>query len=522
MNAVRVILSRALLLFAVVCTGAVAQTGLTPRSEGQHMPDRGDGTFLNPVLAGDHPDPSVLKVNDEYYMTFSSMDQYPGLTLWRSRDLVNWQPIGPALTAFLGSVWAPDLIRHNGRYYIYFPARTPSYRSTHVVWADDIRGPWSAPTDLKVPLIDPGHIVGEDGARYLFFNDGWRVRLTDDGLATNGPLEKVYEGWKYPEAWDVESYSLEGPKLLRHGEYFHLITAVGGTAGPPTGHMVISSRSRSIHGPWEHSPYNPLIRTVSRDERWWSKGHATPVEGPAGGWYAMYHAYENGYWTLGRQTLLEPMRWTADGWFVRAGADVSAPLPMPVNGRAVPHGMRLSDDFSAPQPGPQWSFYQGNGADSGRIVCGGGTLRMQGRGRSPADCSPFTVTPGEKAYRCEVEAEIDSGAQGGLLLFYSKRLYAGLGFNDTGFVLHRYGTERAIPKPSGVRRRLHLRLTNDRHILTLHYSTDGGTWVKFGTQMEVSGYHHNVAYDFLSLRPALYAAGSGTVRFRNFRYQALP
>ena len=67
-----------------------------------------------------------------------------------------------------------------------------------------------------------------------------------------------------------------------------------------------------------------------------------------------------------------------------------------------------------------------------------------------------------------------------------------------------------------------LRLTNDRHIVTIHYSADGKTWTLFGTRMEVSGYHHNVAYDFLSLRPALYAAGSGEVRFRNFKYRALP
>ena len=92
-----------------------------------------------------------------------------------------------------------------------------------------------------------------------------------------------------------------------------MITAVGGTAGPPTGHMVIAARSRSIHGPWEHCPHNPIVRTPSADEPWWSRGHASLVEGPAGDWWMVYHAYENGYRTLGRQTLLEPMEWTADG-----------------------------------------------------------------------------------------------------------------------------------------------------------------------------------------------------------------
>ncbi len=82
--------------------------------EGQRKADLGNGTFLNPIMAGDHPDPSILKDGDDYYMTFSSFDAYPGLVIWHSRDLVNWQPIGPTLFKNVGSVWAPDLVKHNG------------------------------------------------------------------------------------------------------------------------------------------------------------------------------------------------------------------------------------------------------------------------------------------------------------------------------------------------------------------------------------------------------------------------
>src|SRR5262245_10125226 len=125
--------------------------------EGQRKGDLGDGTFVNPVLAGDHPDPSILKDGDDYYMTFSSFDAYPGVVLWHSRDLVNWAPLAPALTTPIGSVWACDLIKHAGRYYIYIPARRPDYRSIYVIHAGDIRGPWSEPIDLALPNhIDPG------------------------------------------------------------------------------------------------------------------------------------------------------------------------------------------------------------------------------------------------------------------------------------------------------------------------------------------------------------------------------
>jgi hypothetical protein len=86
--------------------------------DNQRIADRGDGTFLNPIFAGDCPDPSILRDGNVYYLTFSTFDAYPGLMIWRSYDLVNWEPVGPALTTPIGSVWAPDLIKHGDRYYI--------------------------------------------------------------------------------------------------------------------------------------------------------------------------------------------------------------------------------------------------------------------------------------------------------------------------------------------------------------------------------------------------------------------
>ena len=112
-------------------------------------------------------------------------------------------------------------------------------------------------------------------------------------------------------------------------------------------------------------------------------------------------------------------------------------------------------------------------------------------------------------------------ASAGLLLFYSRRLYAGLGFSSKSLIMHSYGLDRPGVKPAHLGQTLHIRLRNDRHIVTMHYSVDGRTWERFDRGIEVSGYHHNVAYDFLSLRPAIYAAGSGEVRFRSFRYRAL-
>ena len=117
--------------------------------------------------------------------------------------------------------------------------------------------------------------------------------------------------------------------------------------------------------------------------------------------------------------------------------------------------------------------------------------------------------------------DLADGAIGGLLLFYNKRMYCGLGFSDTQLIRHRTGLDGPRRKPDGIGKRLLIRWENNRHIVTFWTSTDGALWSKFDTQMEVSGYHHNTAYDFLSLRPGLYASGQGSVRFRDFRYEAL-
>lgn len=304
--------------------------------------------------------------------------------------------------------------------------------------------------------------------------------------------------------------------MLRRGDWFYMLTAVGGTAGPPTGHMVIAARSRSIHGPWEHAPNNPQVRTVDRAEAWWSRGHASLVEGPTDeDWYLIYHGYENGYWTLGRQCLLEPVRWRADGWFEAVGGDLSRPLPIPRGGHAVRHGFALSDDFSGNALRPHWGFFRPGPDAYDRVRVAGNTLSLAAHGQQPRDSSPLCFVAGDLRYRVEIEVERDPGCRAGLLLFYNDRLYAGMGFDEAGMIMHRYGEERrhAGDIPAGTRR-LWLRLENDRHLVTGHYSLDGRRWRKFAVQMEVSGYHHNTAYDFLSLRPALYSAGEGAAHFR--------
>ncbi|MEL0251338.1 MAG: family 43 glycosylhydrolase, partial [Novosphingobium sp.] len=130
---------------------APASRAISSRPRGfdnQRIADLGDGTFLNPVLSGDRPDPAILKDGKDYYLTFSSFESYPGLLIWHSRDLVNWQPRKPALHRNIGSVWAVSLEKHKGRYFLYIPVKASPTNEIYVIHADHIEGPWSDPIPL--------------------------------------------------------------------------------------------------------------------------------------------------------------------------------------------------------------------------------------------------------------------------------------------------------------------------------------------------------------------------------------
>ena len=497
--------------------------------EGQRKADLGNDRYLNPIMTGDHPDPTILRDGDDYYMTFSGFKSDPALIIWHSRDLVNWTPLKPALTRPIGSVFAVDLCKYNGRYYIYIPI-IPSEVSTglngasgiYVIHADDINGPWSAPISLNISgYIDPAHVVGEDGRRYLFLSGISRVRLNDDGLATDGKIEHVYDGWKFPDTWVVEAVALEGPKLFRSGEYFYLVSAQGGTSGPPTGHMVIVARSKSVDGPWQNCPRGPIVRTQSSKDAWWSRGHATFVQGPAADWWMVYHGYENGFRTLGRQVLMEPVEWTTDDWPRAMGGDLSTSIPKPRGGTAGLHGFPLSDDFRENRFGRQWTFYNPAKDENTRVVFAEESMVLTSKGQSPADCSPVTCVVGDHAYEASVDVELRGGAEGGLLLFYNRNCYLGMGIDGSKLTTYAGGQVSFWQENAPKSNRLHLRIQNDHHIVTFFYSEDGVTWSRHGIRFETSGYNTNTLGDLLSLRPGLFAARSGTVRFRNFKYRAM-
>jgi xylan 1,4-beta-xylosidase len=469
--------------------------------------------FQNPLFAGDYADPTILRVGADFYMTHTSYSYAPGLVVWHSRDLVNWEPLSNALNETHGEIWAPDLVEHEGHYFIYFPMG-----GIFVVHAEHPRGPWSVPIDLKINDIDPGHVIGPDGKRYLYTAGGHVIELSADGLSTIGERKKVYDGWFFPKGWNTEGFWLESPKLTKRGEYYYLVCAEGGTAGPPTSHMAVVARSKSPLGPWENSPHNPLIHTYTADEDWWSVGHGTLISTPDDRWYFVYHGYRKDYQTLGRNTLMEPVEWTNDGWpHAPLGARRSEPMAAPM-GIAQRPMIELSDDFKTSALKVTWGAWKE--PDMSRYKVGDGALTVRAKGGSYAESSPLTIRARDKSYEVQVIAKIkgECGAALGLEYNPSVAVFVELKSGQ----MNVYGPKEKLATRGWTAGTAWLRLVNQKSLVAIFVSKDGQEWQSLIADFDASNFDQNGQHGgFQAARPALAASGNGSVRFTDFRYRAL-
>lgn len=459
------------------------------------------------ILPGDYPDPSIIREGADYYMTHSSLYYVPGFLIWHSQDLINWEPVCRVMPEYQGSVWAPDLVKYKDRYYIYYPAEGTNW----VIWSDDIRGTWSKPIDLKIGGVDPGHIADENGNRYLYLSEGNMIRLSDDGLSTMGEAHVVYDGWQYPKFWKTECMCLESPKLNYHNGYYYLTSAQGGTAGPATSHMVASARSKTPVGPWENSPYNPIVHTYSATDNWWSKGHGTLIDDVNGNWWIVYHAYAKGYHTLGRSTLIEPIEWTQDGWYQPKA--ITEPIK---TNKSIKHGLELSDDFNGPDLGLQWTFWKEYAPRA--LTFEKQVLWMQGKGDTPADGRLLLTTATDKNYEVQVKINIGKGNKAGFMLYYNEQAYAGMLSDGKKFIIYK-DAKNQIELPNALGKDFMAKIQNQGNTVRITVSKDGKKWIPLIENLDVSQLHHNNFKGFCALRIGLLSTGKGRAGFQHFRYQ---
>ncbi|TVQ22602.1 MAG: hypothetical protein EA382_11735 [Spirochaetaceae bacterium] len=464
-------------------------------------------TVAHPLLVGDWPDPTVCRGPDAYYMTHGCGPYQPSALIWRSPDLFEWTPIAHAVSNQIGMAWVGDIDFYQGRFYLYCSVA----RQHCVVHAEDPTGPWSEPIPLLAPLFDIGHIADETGARYLFNAGGKRIRLTDNGLAVAGELEKVHDAWPIPADWSIECECLEAPRLVKRGEWYHMIAAEGGTFGPATAHMAVVARARSLDGPWENAPHNPFIHTYSRSEAWWTKGHGNLIEGPDGRWWCIFHGHRAHHTSLSRCTLIEPVEWTADEW-------PYVPPEWPQDAPAARVNLELSDDFTAPTLGLQWQFHEDASTD--RYELAGESLTLTARGAEAHSSQPLCLKPRDESYVIEAELEVLGSATGGMMLFAAPDFSCGLELTGAGTIrrvwngMRQYRWAHEVPYPS---RRITFRFINRHEDVAFQYRDEGGSWRTLQPGQDVG----RLGDTTNGSRVALFAHGEGAVRFLRFEYRGL-
>lgn len=292
--------------------------------------------IVNPILPGFNPDPSICRVEDDYYIATSTFEWYPGVQIHHSTDLANWRLVArplnrPALLNLLGNpdscgVWAPCLTWCDGLFYLVYSdvkRFDGNFKDTHnyLTTCETVDGEWSDPVYLNSSGFDASMFHDHDGRKWLL-NMIWDHRAPRDffgGIALQeysaeerslvGERRIIFEG--------TGLGCTEGPHLYRHNGYYYLLTAEGGTG---YGHAVTMARSKSIEGTYETDPSGPLI--TSHDDPGWPlqrAGHGDIVETQDGEFYLVHLASrpitDRRISPLGRETAIQKLEYTQSGWF---------------------------------------------------------------------------------------------------------------------------------------------------------------------------------------------------------------
>lgn len=341
--------------------------------------------IVNPVLSGFYPDPALCQVNNDYYMVSSTFAYFPGLPIFHSKDLINWELLSYALNR-LGQlqlegagtsrgIYAPDIQFHDGIYYIV--CTYVDKLGNFVITSTNPKGPWSDPITLpEVNGIDPSLFFDDNGSTYLLYNsiapenkplyEGHRtiriVSFDPVRLKTTGTSRVVVNGGA-----DILSKPvwIEGPHLFKKDGWYYLICAEGGTG---YNHSEVVFRSRNISDSLIPYSRNPILTqrqlNPQRANPVSSVGHADFVKDIQGNWWAVFlgcRPYEGDYYNTGRETFMAPVRWQHDWPVIDLGGD-KVQYRYPIDGAIQPRNECYNgnyifhDDFKSPILSLRYAF----------------------------------------------------------------------------------------------------------------------------------------------------------------------
>ncbi|MCK0469966.1 glycoside hydrolase family 43 protein [Halalkalibacter sp. APA_J-10(15)] len=407
--------------------------------------------IINPILTGFNPDPSIIRVEEDYYIATSTFEWFPGVQIHHSQDLINWNvithPVGEKQIDMIGDpdsggVWAPCLSYDNGVYYLVYTdviSHMGPYKDTHnyLISATDIMGPWSDPVYLNSSGFDPSLFHDDDGKKWIL-NMIWDHRKNKNSFAgivmqeysereksLVGPIYNIFKG--------TELGLTEGPHIYKHNGYYYLMTAEGGTRWE---HAITVARSTQLTGPYEVDPQSPMLTSAYKPELELQKaGHGSLITTPNNELYLVHlcgrPVKPSGNCILGRETAIQLCEWTEEGWLrlAKGGNDPQVTIAAPPSPEYRIHSTAGRVDFSVDQLPIEFQSlrepqYEGWLSLKDRP----GFLRLKGRESLYSTQRQSLIARRQQAFSVEVETVMEYEPEcfqqmAGLIYYYNTKNY---------------------------------------------------------------------------------------------------
>ena len=430
--------------------------------------------FRNPIIPGYNPDPSVCRVGEDYYLVTSSFEDFPGVPVYHSRDMVNWEQIGYCLTRRSQlelkncppsrGIFAPVIRYHQGRFYMI--TTNVSHGGNFYVWTEDPAGEWSEPIFLAQGGIDPSLFFDDDGKVYLTSNQptggDWTIAQSEIDIATGRLLTKPRTVWT-----GTGGRHPEGPHLYKINGKYYLMIAEGGTE---LGHMETIARSDSPYGPFESCPHNPILS--QRDHPLnilQATGHGDLVQAHDGSWWIVFLGYRlsrNAFHHLGRETFLAPVTWDEDGWpHVYGDGQIHTTMEAELLPQKPFAPDPVRDDFDGQRLALPWNYLRNpNLADYDLNTGRKSAIGLRCGEKNLYDwASPSFIGRRQQHWDCEATTLLDfeplaEGEEAGFTTFYQPR----------------YHYEIAVVRRDGVRKLIVRRTSTDMSYIAFETEIEKG------------------------------------------------
>lgn len=488
--------------------------------------------YKNPIIPGFYPDPSICRAGEDYYIVNSSFEYFPGVPIFHSRDLVNWEQTGHVLTResqlkikggnMWGGIYAPTIRYNDGTYYMI--TTNTSDRGNFLVYTDNPSGEWSDPVWIKQGGIDPS-LYFEDGHCYMVSNPDGAIWLCEINPKTGEMLTESKRLWagtggRFPE----------GPHIYKRDGWYYLMISEGGTE---YGHKVTIARSRNIEGPYESNPANPILTHINQNAQnnpIQGVGHADMVQAHDGSWWLVCLGFrtQNGqHHVLGRETFLAPVSWDKEGWPV-VNVDGTINIDMK-DVKTLPQTTIKNSpdwDFNNSELGVEWNWIGIPVKENYSLTENKGFLRIKGSDKKLDDygVSPTFVGCRQEDINFQATTRMKAKGNGnvGMTAYLCPSAHYDLYVTD-GQLKLRYRLNDLCHVEDICKVTddfIYLRIKGSDEIYSLMYSTDGTHYSEAG--------HMNTRYlstetngGFTGVYIGLFAEGDVQADYDNFKYMPI-